>query len=89
MQLLIQLVREILYLSGKSPLRSSRGISETSGCDNHVLPIQCILNRDGIRSIERALTKFTVLLFLLTAVIKKMGMGFKPFGLQERLLNLK
>ena len=38
---------------------------------------------------ERALTKFTVLLFLLTAVIKKMGMGFKPFGLQERLLNLK
>ena len=33
--------------------------------------IQCILNRDGIRSIERALTKFTVLLFLLTAVIKK------------------
>ena len=33
--------------------------------------IQCIRNRDGIRSIERPLTKFTVLLFLLTAVIKK------------------
>ena len=33
--------------------------------------IQCILNLDGIRSIECALTKFTVLLFLLTAVIKK------------------
>ena len=38
MQLLIQLVREILYLSGNSPLGSSQGISETSGCDNHVLP---------------------------------------------------
>ena len=38
MQLLIQLVREILYLSGKSPLGSSQGIAETSGCENHVLP---------------------------------------------------
>ena len=32
MKLLIQLVREILLLSGKS-----QGISETSGFDNHVL----------------------------------------------------
>ena len=30
MKLLIQLVREVLHLSGKS-----RGISETSGCGNH------------------------------------------------------
>ena len=30
MKLLIQLVRKILYLSGKS-----QGISETSGCGNH------------------------------------------------------
>ena len=30
MKLLIQLVREVLHLSGKS-----QGISETSGCGNH------------------------------------------------------
>ena len=34
MNLLIQLVKEILHLSGKTSGRS-QGISETSGCGNH------------------------------------------------------
>ena len=81
MQLLIQLVREILYLSGKSPLAAVREFQKLLAVTTmfyHVMKvkwffefIQCIRNRDGIRSIERPLTKFTVLLFLLTAVIKK------------------
>ena len=38
MQLVIQLVREILHLSGNSQgkVSTSQGISETSGCGNHV-----------------------------------------------------
>ena len=44
MKLLIQLVGEILYLSGKS-----RGISETSGCGNH----ECLRLMEALHALSK------------------------------------